>query len=461
MIKPQLHTATVIELANAFRTGRSTPSKQVKLLLERIDSTKTDNIFINVSVERALAEANAADRRFENGSPLSWLDGVPIVWKDVFDMAGMVTTAGSAVLSEGANALVDALGVQRLAASGMVSLGKVNTSEFAYSGLGLNPHFGTPRNPHDQMTHRSPGGSSSGSGTAVAAGLAPCAIGTDTGGSVRVPASFNGIVGFKPTVGLIETTGMFTLSRSFDTVGTLAHTVEDCALLFQALRGALEPQIKRLPLQELELVSPRNIVTEDLEPAVAENYERSIDVLCRQGVKVRREHVDALSEMIEVTEMHGNLVAAEAYVEHRRIIQRDRKKIDRRVIHRIEGGACMSGHDVILIQRRRAELSAKLRMQLGGAILMMPTTPNVAPPIAELDADDALFHEVNRRSLRNVSLGNMLSLCGVAMPNGHDKNGLPTSILFSAPGGHDERLLGLCMIVESVLKRALSAKTGH
>jgi aspartyl-tRNA(Asn)/glutamyl-tRNA(Gln) amidotransferase subunit A len=239
---------TAAGIALAYRSGEAGPVELTECVLERIARSKGDNIFITVSAARARAEARKAEGRYEVGAPLSPLDGVPIAWKDLFDVAGTPTTAGTKIFAGGPAKTADLACVANAAAAGMVSVGKLNLSELAYSGLGLNPHYGTPVNPNDRKTLRSPGGSSSGCGAAVAGRLVPCAIGSDTGGSVRIPAAFNGIVGYKTSTGRIDANGLVPLARSYDTIGPLARSVEDCILLDMALRGAVTTPVRRREL---------------------------------------------------------------------------------------------------------------------------------------------------------------------------------------------------------------------
>lgn len=211
----------------ALRRGDGCPVELVEYLADRIRTNADQHIFLAVTIERALGEAGAARSRLRAGTPTSLLDGVPVALKDVLDLAGMRTTAASVLFADAPVKDKDSVCAARLSAGGMVMIGKLNMTEFAYSGIGCNPHFGTPRNPNNSKIHRSPGGSSSASGAAVAAGLVPCAIGSDTGGSIRVPASFNGVVGYKASEGLHDKTGVFPLSRTLDTIGPLARSVSD------------------------------------------------------------------------------------------------------------------------------------------------------------------------------------------------------------------------------------------
>jgi aspartyl-tRNA(Asn)/glutamyl-tRNA(Gln) amidotransferase subunit A len=444
-------------IALSYRSGEVSPVEVIECLLGRIETGKGDNIFITVTADRARSEALASESRYRSARPLSALDGVPIAWKDIIDIAGAPTTAGSKLFSGGPVKTRDLACAANASAVGMVTMGKLNLTELAYSGLGLNPHFGTPMNPNDRATPRSPGGSSSGSGAAVAARLVPCAVGSDTGGSVRIPAAFNGVVGFKTSCGRIDSKGLVALARTYDTIGPLARSVEDCILLDRVLRGAITAEARRADVRTLAVLVPTNVVAVDAEEGVIANFERSIEGLARSGVAVRRERIEVLDEIMEMTARYGTLTAAEAYHEYREIVDSEQvDQIDRRVTRRIMDGKNMTANDLLSIQRGRSALTPKLVRQLGGALLAMPTTPITAPEVAPLEADDATFHRVNLLTLRNTMLGNVLDLCGMALPNGMDHRGLPTSILFSAPHGEDEALLSACLEIERVLA-AISA----
>ncbi len=440
------------EIGRALAAGEASPVALTEHFLEKIEATADSKVFLKVTRERALAEAKASEARLAAGRPLSGLDGVPIAWKDLFDMAGEVTTAASDIYRNAPAAASDAPCVANVAAAGMVALGKVNLTEFAYSGIGLNPHYGTPANPHSPSVPRAPGGSSSGSGVSVAAGLAPCAIGTDTGGSVRIPASFNGLVGYKSSEGWIDGEGVFALSRTLDSVGPLARSVEDCVQLDAALRGLRSSPVRRQSVTGLSLFVPETIVLDDLDPAVAENFEASLKKLEAAGARISRGPLDIFARTAEITAEFGSLTAADAYVEHRALVDTDEvSRIDRRVVARIMGGKGMSAADVISIQRARAELTAQLAERMGDTLIAMPTTAITAPEIAPLEADDDVFHRVNLKALRNTMIGNFLNLPGLALPNGIDADGMPTSLLISAMANDDERLLGYGLGLEPAL----------
>jgi aspartyl-tRNA(Asn)/glutamyl-tRNA(Gln) amidotransferase subunit A len=449
-----LHQQSAAEIGREIANGLD-PVEVADVFLERIASRSDQPVFIAVTAGRARQEALASRERHRAGQALGPLDGVPIAWKDLIDVEGATTTAGSALRRNDPPATADAPIVANATAAGMVTLGKVNLTEFAYSGIGLNPHYGTPSLPHDLKTPRAPGGSSSGSGTAVSWGLAPCAIGSDTGGSVRIPSAFNGITGFKTSEGRISKEGVVPLSVTLDTIGPLAHSVEDCVLLDAVLRGAQPSMPSQPTLADIRLVVPENVMLAELDPAVAENFLASLEALGRAGVTIEHRRLPLLDEVVEMTKRHGTLIAAEAYAHYHDMLESDAAKdVDRRVVARMMMGKTMTKDDVQTIRDTRQQLADNLRESLGKAFLAMPTVPHTSPAIAPLEADDELFHKVNLKTLRNTSIGNILGTPGVAMPNGADRKGLPTSLLISALAGDDDRLLAAALTIELVIGKS-------
>lgn len=448
----ELSCRSAAAVGRALAAGEASPVALAEHLLKKAKADKAGKIFILLTQERALAEARAAERRLASGQPLSPLDGVPIAWKDLVDLAGQRTTAASNIYRSGDPARIDAPVAQNATAAGMVTIGKVNLTEFAYSGLGLNPHFGTPTNPHSNGADRVPGGSSSGSAVAVAAGFVPCAIGTDTGGSIRIPASFNGIVGFKPSENRISNKGVFPLSRTLDTVGPLARSVEDCVLLDAALRGAVTSGVRRRSISGIRICVPEAVVLDELSHAVETNFRNSIKKLEAAGARIVRGPSDIFRKAAQLVQEHGTITAADAYAEHRHLVDGSAvDKIDSRVVARIMGGKAMSAADVITLSREREVLAAELAEFVDNGLLAMPTTAITAPEIEPLEADEDLFHRTNLKVLRNTSLGNFLNLPGLALPNGTDEGGLPTSLLICAPSNRDEHLLSHGLEIERVL----------
>jgi aspartyl-tRNA(Asn)/glutamyl-tRNA(Gln) amidotransferase subunit A len=448
-----LEKRSAAEIGRLIAKGGLDPVEVAEFFLGRIERDRENPSFILVTRERALKEAAASRTRHREGRAASPLDGVPIAWKDLVDMAGERTTAGSMLFAESPPKEKDASIVTNLSGAGLVALGKTNLSEFAFSALGLNPHFGTPRNPRDPATPRIAGGSSSGAAVAVAGGLAPCAIGSDTGGSIRAPASFCGIVGFKTSEGRIDKHGVFPLSRTLDTIGPMAHTVEDCVLIDMALRGKANTSVRPIDLSAVEFVMPDKTGIDDVEAAVAANLASVVKRLAAAGAKVTSRPIPEIGAMRALSAQYGSFVAIEAYAEHRAIFDSpDAKRMDRRVVKRAMGGR-VSGQDVSDLQRGRETLIAALVDELKGALLVLPATPMTAPAIDALERDDGLFRVTNLRAIHYTFLGNLLRMCGLALPSGTDAAGLPTGVQFLAPGGDDDRLLSIGLSMESALSR--------
>lgn len=444
---------TVEDLSRALREGRRDPVDLVAEVFDRIDSHGDPALFIRTLRPRAEAEARAARERLRAGNPASLVDGVPLAWKDLFDLKGSVTTAGSAVLRDAAPAASDAALVNAAARAGMVTVGTVNMTEFAYSGIGLNPHYGTPRNPCDLKVARSPGGSSSGSGAVVAAGVVPVAIGTDTGGSIRIPAAFNGVVGYKTSVGHYPMEGVFPLSRSLDTLGPLAQTVADCVLTDAALRGLGAPSVAAAPVEALDFVVPDSFMFDDLAPAVAANFEAAMQRLSKAGARVRPIALPELREVAELMGRYGPLTSAEAMEVHKeRLSGPEADRIDPRVVRRIRMAEAMSAVDLIRLMQGREAWIRRINARLGAAILICPTTPSVAMPIAPLEADVEVFFHHNFRTLRNTAIGNFLDWCGMSIPNGQDSDGMPTGFMMCAPHGQDHAVLAAGLAIESLVR---------
>ena len=444
---------TALELGRLLAEGGTDPVTVAEYFLGRIEGAADDAIFTQVTADRALREARASAARYREKAPLGPLDGVPVAIKDLFDIEGIVTTAGSKVLAGGVPALRDAACVANLRDAGMICLGKTNMPELAYSGLGLNPHFGTPRNPFDRKCARAPGGSTSGGAVAVARGLAPCALGTDTGGSIRIPAAFNGLAGFKSSEGRIDKSGVVALSFTLDTVGPLARDVADCIALDAVLGAAPVPEMVPADLSGLTIFVSETFGFDNLEEAVENNFRRSLALLSNAGARMEYGEMPEFEEIERITSDHGALSAAEAYFLYREWVESPKAAVmDGRVVQRILGGKAMSAFDLLSVLEGRRRLIASLNEKLGANTLVaMPTSPIVAPELAPLEADDSAFFAVNRRVLRNTNLGNLLGLCGLALPNGIGEHGLPSSIMLYAGGGRDDHLLRYGLSVEEAI----------
>ena len=444
---------TAAALGADLRSGRADAVDLTEQTIAAINSHSDKAIFIDVLAARARREAAAAAARLRAGRPLSPLDGVPAAWKDLFDVEGRTTTAGSLVLKSNPPSACDAPLLSAAVAAGLVTMGMVNMTEFAFSGIGLNPHYGTPRNPHDLNVARSPGGSSSGSAVAVASGLVPVAFGTDTSGSVRVPASFSGLVGYKSSTGRYPMEGVFPLSRTLDSLGPLAHTVEDCVLVDAAVRGVLFPEARRLAVSDLRFFVPDTLVFDGCEPAVRANFEACIDRLATAGVSVERRPMPAFTAIQELFARQGHVLGPEAlHVHQKRIRGSDATRMDGRVVKRLLMAEKMTAVDLVEVLQRRARLIAETNAAIGDVIVAFPTTPHVAMPIAPLEASDEVFFQTNAQTLRNTMIGSFLDWCGVAIPSGVDADGMPTSVLFSATHGRDTAVLSAALAAEPIIR---------
>ena len=452
---------SVLQLAATIAGGAATASAVTEAALDGIASCPDKAVFTAVLSERARREAAAATDRHEDGRPLSLLDGVPVAWKALFDLRGETTRAGSLVLDDGP-AEADAALVTRLAAAGAVTVGTVNMTEFAFSGLGLNPHYGTPVNPWSRDEPRVPGGSSSGSAVAVARGLVAVAIGTDTGGSVRIPAAYNGVVGFKSSGARWPMAGGFPLSRTLDTAGVLCRTVVDAVIVDAAARGLAAPDLRRGTLKEIRLVVPTNLVWDGIEPDVAGNAEAALGRLEAAGAVLDRRPVPALDEVLAISARHGALNTLEAYHLHKeRLAGPEAAQMDRRVRARLQLGASIGAEAEAAIRNARPALIAALASVFdGNTLIAYPTLPHTAPSIAALEADDDLFVQVNLKTLRNTLVGNFLDWCGVSIPTGLDRAGLPTALLLSGGPGQDDALLAVALAAEPVIRGTMPATPG-
>ena len=375
--------------------------------------------------------------------------GIPVSVKDLFDVAGDVTTAGSMVLQDAPLATGDAVAVARLRAAGFIVLGRTNMTEFAFSGLGINPHYGTPRNPWDRAAERIPGGSSSGAAISVTDGMAFGALGTDTGGSCRIPAAMCGIVGFKPTARRIPLAGTYPLSPTLDSIGTLSNSVSCCALLDSVLAG--EHPVKLVPasLAGLRLGVPRSYVFDGVTDKVAASFERALRVLSEAGADIQELPFADLAELPEINSKAG-FPAPEAYALHRERIALQRSGYDPRVLTRILRGREQDAADYIDLHRRRQDFIHRVTPTvLAYDAMLMPTVPMVAPRLVELDSDEA-YTRVNALALRNSSIVNFIDGCGISIPC-HEPGEAPVGLTLFGSHQTDRRLLEIAAAVERCL----------
>jgi aspartyl-tRNA(Asn)/glutamyl-tRNA(Gln) amidotransferase subunit A len=428
-----------------------TSRKLVEQCLSRIDDKAGEGgrVFLKVNAADALAAAEYYDRLRAHGASPSPFAGIPVSIKDLFDVAGEVTTAGSVVLRGAAAAARDAPCVARLRAAGFIPIGRTNMTEFAFSGLGINPHYGTPLNPHDRAAARIPGGSSSGAAVSVTDGMAFGALGTDTGGSCRIPAALCGIVGFKPTAHRVPTKGAFPLSTSLDSVGPLAATVACCAVLDAVLAGEPAADLPAFPVGGLRLAVPQTMVLDGVEPAVARAFDAALTALRKAGARIVDIPLRELSELAQIN-AKGGLAAAESYAIHRALIAKAEKMYDPRVLTRLLRGQEQDAADYIDLVSARADFIRRVAAVTAPYdALVMPTVPVTAVPVADLVADDA-YRQVNFLVLRNPSVANFLDRCSISIPC-HRGGDVPVGLMLIGEHGADRRLLAIAAAIEAAV----------
>lgn len=426
------------------------PVERCNRALDR--ARRAEAVFITLTPDLALAQAQASQDRRGSGLSVGPLDGVPVAWKDLFDLAGTSTTAGSQTLIGSDVKTKDAPVVAAGAAAGWVTIGKTNLSEFAFSGLGLNARFGTPTLRDRQGVRRVPGGSSSGAAVAVREGIVPIAIGTDTAGSIRVPAAFNGLVGYRSTSTRYDRTGVFPLAPTMDAIGPIAESIRDCALVDADLcrRRAVH---RPLGLPELTFVIDEVLLTNPAaDTVVIANLLRMADALERAGARVAVRPVAAIARARSAIKEAGWLGAVEAYRYHRRRLDGpDRALMDPRIVRRLEEAAPIQGKREDDLRHLRIELQRQLKVDLGAAILMTPTVAHTAPRLSDVEVDYESFARENLSALEGTMFGSFLDMPGLAIPSGSSDDGLATGVLFSAPAGSDDRLLSVGLSLEPVL----------
>lgn len=446
------HAPTLAALAADLESGKSSARALLEACLAKIDDPggQGNIAFISVDKDGARAAADAIDAsRAANKAP-SPFAGIPIAIKDLFDLAGQVTRAGSRVLNIGPAAR-DAPAVARLRQAGFVLIGRSNMTEFAFSGLGLNPHYGTPLSPWRRLEQHLAGGSTSGGAAAVADEMAHAALGTDTGGSSRIPAAWCGLVGFKPTARRIPREGAAPLSTTLDSIGPIARSVACVAVLDAILAGEAEIGLARREVRGLRVASVTNVFHDDVAPEVADAYGRALAALEAAGAKVERITLAPIDRIASINSQ-GGFAAAESYAWHRRLLAEREADYDPRVAVRIKRGAGQSAADYIDLMAQRQLLIAEVAEGLASYDAMLaPTTP-IAPPRLIDVAEDEAYGRINLLALRNPSIINMIDGCAVSLPV-HKPGEAPVGLMAAALGGRDRELLAIAQALEGVLQK--------
>ncbi|MEO7242326.1 MAG: amidase [Variovorax sp.] len=438
-------TSDLTDTRDRLRSGGSTALHEIERAIEIAASPACDHAFTHTLFDSARQQAAAA-------SSTPSLAGLAVSIKDLFDIEGQPTHAGSRVLANAPAAPSDAVAVARLRRAGAAFIGRTQMTEFAFSGVGINPHDGTPANPCDSVVQRIPGGSTSGGAVSVATGAAFLALGSDTGGSLRIPAALTGVVGFKSTARLVPKQGALPLSTTLDTVGAITRSVRDAVLAHELLsERCVAPAT--VPLAACRLAVVEHTFLDALEPDVARAFEDSLRALRAAGASVETVAMPELAEVARLNE-GGGFSAAESYAWHRLLLERQQLEYDPRVAVRILRGAGMSAWQYLDLQRLRCAFIERVEQKLAvfDAVLS-PTVPITAPPLADIapgsERDEAFFR-VNALLLRNPSIINLLDGCAISLPC-HAPGALPVGLMLWHGAMHDDALLGLAAQVEAAL----------
>jgi aspartyl-tRNA(Asn)/glutamyl-tRNA(Gln) amidotransferase subunit A len=441
---------TLEVLAGELASGRMTSRALVEDCLIRIaqENGQGATAFVSVDAEGATAQAEAMDILRRAGAEPSRFAGIPIAIKDLFDVRGQVTAAGSAVLADAAPATDDAPAVARLRAAGFVLIGRANMTEFAFSGLGLNPHHGTPLSPWRRDEQHISGGSTSGGAVAVADGFAYGALGSDTGGSCRIPAAWCGLAGFKPTASRVSRDGAVPLSTTLDSIGSIGRSI-GCVGSLDAILSGEADELGDIDLKGLRFAAPTNFVLIGLDDAVAGSFERSLERLEQAGAVIDRVAFEVF-DSIPTINAKGGFAASESWAWHRALIAAKGDGYDPRVVGRIRRGAEQEAADYIDLLAARASLIAAVEAQMAPyAAMLMPTTPIVPPRLADL-ADDAEYGRINLLALRNPTVINMFDGCAASIPM-HAEGEPPAGLMIAGLAGADRRCLAIAAAIEGLL----------
>jgi amidase/aspartyl-tRNA(Asn)/glutamyl-tRNA(Gln) amidotransferase subunit A len=446
------------DAVSALRNNRVKASELLEASLAVADSPSCEHVFLRRFDASAMASAAAADLALSASAPLAPLAGLAVSIKDLFDVAGQPTTAGSKSLADATAASADCPAVARLRNAGAALIGHTNLSEFAYSGVGINPHFGTPVNPVTlalDPTPRIPGGSTSGGAVSVATGAAWAALGSDTGGSIRIPAALHGLVGFKNTQRLTPLAGAVPLSFSLDTACAITRSVRD-AVLMHGLLAAYQPHPLRRPLRAMRLAVPQNLMLDSLDHEVAKAFEQTLVRLREAGAQIEDIELAPMTDLPSL-QTQGGLTAAESWCWHRnRLVERE-AGYDPRVLTRIRRGEAVGAADYIDLLQTRGRWIVRMEAAMQGFdALLSPTVPMVAPAIAPLVASDSEFTATNLLLLRNTTVVNLLDGCALSMPC-HDTGQMPVGLMVWGPAMTDDTVLGVSLAIESTLAAARSS----
>ena len=444
---------TLPELSRDLALGKTTSEKLVQSCLERIAAPSGEGAkaFIKVYADTALAAARDSDAARAAGQIASVIAGIPISIKDLFDVSGDVTRAGSTILADAPPATTDAPAIARLRAAGAIIVGRTNMTEFAYGAHGMNAHYGTPLNPWDRNARRIPGGSTSGGAVSVTDGMAAATIGSDTGGSVRIPAALCGITSFKPTQARVPLAGAFPLSFTRDSIGPLGHSVACCTWLDAIMADTIAEPPDAVPLKGMRLGIPRTLLLDDLAPQVADAFARALSRLSAAGASVLEFDFPELQREVDGSKK-ANFSAVEAYALHRARLATHVDEFDPRVARRLLLGATVNAADYVdLLQLRQSLIKSANTTTARFDALLAPTVPIIAPTISEMDSSEEFFLRTNGLLLRNCAPFNVLDRPCWSLPC-HRHGEAPVGLMIIGETRGDKRLQAIGSAVETALK---------
>lgn len=444
---------TLLNLSKNLQAGQTTARDLLEQCFEKIaDPTgEGSRAFLSVNHDKARVQADTMDALRKQGLAPSPFAGIPISVKDLYDVSGEVTSAGSTILRDADPASVDAPTIARLRQAGFVFVGRTNMVEFAYAGIGLNPHYGTPKIPYDRENGRIPGGSTSGGAVSVADGMAAAALGSDTGGSCRIPAAFCGITGYKPTASRIPITGLTPLSFSLDSAGPLSNSVDCCAVLDAVMAGEPVRQNNPKNPKHLRLAIPQTLMMDGVDADVADAFGRAVSRLSEAGVLIEEIPFTELSELPHINRL-GGFAASESYAWHKDMLANQMDDYDPRVGGRIIKGADQSASDYIhLCQERQRIIKVAAETTAPFDAFIAPTVAIIPPTIEDVDNDETYF-STNMMTLRNTSVGNFLDRCSISLPC-HNPGEAPVGFMLTGAHGDDHHLFEVSKTVETIINR--------
>ena len=445
-----------IKLLSAYEIGQLLHKKKmcpidlVNFYYSEIESFTKPNPYTILTKTRSLLEAENSKKRLLEDAPLSPLDGVPVAWKDLFDFKDFITVGGSKLLENNSPAKKDAHVVSLAKKAGLLQLGKTATVEFALGGIGTNSNFITPENAIMDDEPRVPGGSSSGSGVALANGLCAASFGTDTGGSVRVPSAWNKLIGLKTSFGRVSLKGVLPLSSTLDTVGPLATSVIDISLLFSILTNQPYLEFNKIDLRNTRILVVKGMPWKDCDIEIEKTAEEAIKKLSKAGMSIIEKEISEIEEMHKILSEHGTTVTYQGYAEWKHLIEKDRNLMDINVLNRMYQGKHMKQNSIKIIEASQIALSKKLYSSIENYdAILMPTVPILPPKINEVQSNEQLYDKYNMLALRNTRIGNVLPMCSISLPCPGD---LPIGIMLSMSIKNDEKLINLAESIYNIIK---------